>query len=107
MTDTITSLIVGKWAVFNDAAWDCDTRYETREILKVTDKTVTTTSTYSSSQPTRRSKSDIGWAGPEADAKRLVERLNSSVGLMKDEVRRSKERMIARNADLISKADRT
>ena len=101
---SITSLIEGQWAVFNDAAWDCDPRYEMRMILKVTDKTVSTTSSYGAR---RHSKSEIGWAGSEADAKRLVERLNSSVGLMKDEVRRSKERMTARNADLIAKADRT
>lgn len=107
MPETITSQNVGEWAVFNDSGWGCDPRYETREILKVTDKTVSTAAMYNSSRLMRHSKSDIGWAGPETDAKRLVEQLNSSVGLMKDERRKSLERMAARNADLVRRASKS
>lgn len=94
------NIIVGQWAVFNDAPSYFDPRYEAREILKVTEKMVTTTSVYGNG-PWRRNKSDLLWAGSEDEAKLLMERLNSSVGLMKDEVRRSKERMIARNDALL------
>jgi len=100
--EAITSLIVGNWAVMNDAGAGFDPRFEAKEIVAVTEKTVTVQSTWRRAH--RQSKDNVCWAGSYDDAARLVERLNSSVGLMKDEVRRSKERMAARNADLIARA---
>lgn len=94
----------GQWAVWNDAGWLSEPRYETREILKVTAKTFTTPATYN---PTREQRRDIAlclWSGSESDARKLVERLNSSVGLMKDEVRRSRDRHSQRTVELLAKA---
>ncbi|KQS55942.1 hypothetical protein ASG17_07780 [Brevundimonas sp. Leaf363] len=47
---------------------------------------------------------NILFSGPEANAKALVERLTSSAGLMKDEVRRSRERHAARVAAEVARA---
>jgi len=95
----------GLWAIWNDGArfFNADARYVTAEILKSTAKTVTTRSLYGHGE-NRRMSEDMLWAGEEAEAKALVERLNSSVGLMKDELRRSRERNAARIADILSKA---
>lgn len=96
----------GQWAVWNDASrfLGADPRYETAEILKATPKTVTTRSIYGHRE-NRRMSEDMLWAGPEAGAKALVERLSSSVGLMKDEIRRSRERHAERAAKLLSRAN--
>lgn len=97
------SPVVGGWVVWNDALSVLSSpHYEAGEIVKVTPKTVTTRSRLGSTF--RRSISDTLWFGGEDQAKALLEKLTSSVGLMKDEVRRSKERHNERAQQLIAKA---
>lgn len=93
-------LVAGQWLVWNGASAWSDPRYEAAEIGKVTAKTVTYRSSWG--RDTRRNidGSEV-WSGPEAEAKALAVRLNSSVGLMKDEVRRSRERHSERVSNLV------
>lgn len=91
----------GEWAIWNNAtSYFGDPRYETAEILKVTEKTVTTRALYGTGE-NRRLLADLMWSGPEAEAKALVERLKSSIGQMTDEVRRSRERHANRVAAIL------
>lgn len=92
-------ITVGQWLVWN--AWGVKPRYEAAEVVKITAKTVTHSGLWG--RETRRTISgDEVWCGPEADAKALVKRLNSSSSLMADEQRRSRERHNERVQKLIA-----
>jgi len=98
-------LVVGHWLVWNGASSWNDPRYEAAEISKVTAKTVTYRSLWGRDTRKNIDGNEL-WSGPEAEAKALVVRLNSSVGLMKDEVRRSRERHSERVSKLVQASRR-
>lgn len=96
---------VGQWLIWDAAGYFSDPRYEASEIVKLTPKTVTIRGTWG--RDTRRNIDGKElWAGPEIEAKALAERLNSSVGLMKGEVRRSRERHQERASKLVQASRR-
>ena len=96
-------LRVGRWLVWDASSWHSSSRYEAAEIVKVTAKTLTYKGTWGRETRKNIDASEV-WAGPEAQAKALAERLNSSSGLMVDELRRSRERHRERVSRLVQAA---
>ncbi|GEM_PF-6662609 len=98
-----SELRVGQWLVWDASGWHSSPRYEAAEIVKVTAKTVTYKGVWGRETRKNIDGSEV-WSGPKAEAKALAERLNSSSGLMKDELRRSHERHRERVSKLVQAA---
>lgn len=95
---------VGDWIVWDDChSWSGQPRYECREVSKVSPKTVSYRYEYIH-RDRRIDRSKVLFCGPEEAARSLSARLNSSAGLMKDEVWRSKERHVQRLNAEVTKA---
>lgn len=105
MTTPTEVLEAGKWLVWDSSSWFSDPRYEASEIIKATQKTVVLRNIYGRDARRNIDGKEV-WSAPEAEAKALAERLNSSVGLMKDEVRRSGERHKERVAAILQASRR-
>jgi hypothetical protein len=88
----------GDWAVIRDS-WAT----YVREIERVTDKCVYAGGEYSS-RAHRHDRHKILFAGPEAVAQLLANRLVSSHAQCNEDCRKAQERRDRRDADLIAKA---
>ena len=95
----------GQWLVYNAAGYFSDPRYEVSEIVKVTLKTVVLRGVWGRDTRKNIDGKEL-WYGAEVEAKALAERLNSSSALMKDEVRRSRERHQERVTKLVQASRR-
>lgn len=92
-----TQPTVGQFAVFNDGF--SEPRYVALQIVKVTaQKVMLREGAY---RDRHVYKDNILFVGCQQSVEHLVERLTSSLGLMKDECRRSRERHTARVAKIL------
>lgn len=89
---------VGQWAVFNDG-WK-DDRYVAQQIVRVTEQKVMTRE--GAYRERHHAKENIRFTGTEERCLRLCDRLQGSVGLTTDEVRRSRQRHAERVAKMIA-----
>lgn len=89
---------VGQWAVFNDGfGYD---KYVAQQIVRVTaQKIMTREGAY---RERHHLKENVHFVGTEERCLRLCARLQGSVGLMTDEVRRSRRRHLERVAQMIA-----
>ena len=101
MTDEIK---VGGWIVWNDCvSLGGSPRYECREVSKASPKTASYRYEYIH-RDRRIDRSRVLFCGPEDAARSLCARLNSSAGLMRNEVCRSKDRHVQRLNAEVTKA---
>lgn len=93
-----------EWIVVDDSrAWSDTPRYEAFSVSKRTEKTILVAQP-NTTRERRFYPEDVLWSGDESMARHLAERLTSSVGLMKDEIRRSRERHAERARAALQKA---
>lgn len=89
---------VGHFAVFRDG-WDEFPRYVAQRVVRVTaQKLMTREGAY---RERHHAKESVLFVGAEERCLRLCDRLQGSVGLMSDEVRRSRQRHHERAAKII------
>lgn len=95
---------VGDWMIVDDGF--SGPVYRAMRIIKVTEQKVVATDS-SRSKARHFYKDRLKFVGTESECRRYVERLTSSVGLMTDECRRSRERHNDRVNKILAEAKGT